>query len=427
VDWHHIDLGTWHQNPFKMWHAFVFVVLALSGVEAISNLTGVMKKPVYATARKSIWVVAGEVAAFNLLLALIMVAMAPSRQAHVGDMMAYIAQGAHNERPWLGWPVRIIGGLLLLSAANTAVNGLMSIMYVMSRDGEMPGWFQKLNGFGAPWVGALVAAGTPALVLLFAHDLETLASLYAIGVVGAVSINCSLCTFHPRLRKLWRKVPMAILGTVLIAIWLTLATTKIHALIFVSIVLAVGLSLRQVTKIYAKRRPKPSLLRQAIMEQLTPEAFARPKMLLATAGSDAMAGPALEVCRRGNAALVVAFIREVALSYKVGAEARLTLDTDPAAQHLFADFLAHGHRAGVPIIPVYDTGPESTVPIAEAAAIYGCERVLIGSSRRGAVYHMIKGHFQKRLEAVLPPEIPVQVLAVREPPRGQIAEHANVG
>ena len=138
-----------------------------------------------------------------------------------------------------------------------------------------------------------------------------------------------------------------------------------------------------------------------------------------------MAGPALEVCRRGNAALVVAFIREVALSYKVEAETRLSLDTDPAAQHLFADFLAHGHRAGVPIIPVYDTGPESTVPIAEAAAIYGCAKVLIGSSRRGAVYHMIKGHFQKRLEQVLPPEIPVQVLAVQEPPRGQIAEHAN--
>lgn len=425
VDWHHLNLGTWRQDPLEMWRAFVFVVLALSGVEAIANLTGVMKKPVYATARKSIWVVAAEVATFNLLLALAMVVMAPAREAHVGDMMAYIAQGPHNERPWLGWPVRIIGGLLLLSATNTAVNGLMSIMYVMSRDGEMPGWFQKLNGFGAPWLGALVAAGTPAMVLFFAHDLETLASLYAIGVVGAVAINCCLCTFHPRLRKFWRKVPMALLGTLLIAIWITLAMTKVHALIFVCVVLAVGLSLRQVTKVLAKRRPKPSLLRQAIMEQLTPETFAKPKLLLATAGSDAMAEPALEVCKKEDAALVVVFIREVALSYKTTAETRLTLETDPAAQHLFADFLAHGHRAGVPIIPVYDTGPESTVPIAETAAIYGCAKILIGSSRRGAVYHMIKGHFQKKLEHLLPPEIPVQVLSVHEPSPGKIGEHAN--
>lgn len=425
VDWHHLDLGSFHQPPGKMWHAFVFVVLALSGVEAIANLTGVMHKPVYTTARKSIWVVAGEVAFFNLLLALIMVSLAPGRQAHVGDMMAYIAEGPNHSRMWLGWPVRIIGGVLLLSACNTAVNGLMSIMYVMSRDSEMPGLFQKLNGFGAPWIGALVAAGTPAFVLLFAHDLETLASLYAIGVVGAVAINCCLCSFHPRLRKVWRKVPMAMLGALLIAIWLTLAYTKRHALIFVCIVLAIGLTLRQITKIFAKRRPKPSLLRQAIMEQLTPEAFGKPKMLLATAGSDTMAIPALEECKKAGAALVVTFIREVALSYKVEAEAKLTLETDPAAQGLFADFLAHGHRTEVPIIPVYDTGPESTVLIAETAAIYGCEKVLIGTSRRGAVYTMIKGSFQKRLEHLLPPEIPVEVLTMTEPPAGAIGEKAG--
>ena len=44
-----------------IWVAFVSIVLALSGVEAIANLTGVMKKPVAHTARKAIWVVAGEV------------------------------------------------------------------------------------------------------------------------------------------------------------------------------------------------------------------------------------------------------------------------------------------------------------------------------------------------------------------------------
>ena len=54
-----------------LWVAFVSIVLALSGVEAIANLTGVMKKPVAHTARKAIWVVAAEVAIFNVLLALL--------------------------------------------------------------------------------------------------------------------------------------------------------------------------------------------------------------------------------------------------------------------------------------------------------------------------------------------------------------------
>ena len=55
-------------------------------------------------------------------------------------------------------------------------------------------------------------------------------------------------------------------------------------------------------------------------------------MLLATAGSGAECNPSLAEAKRMNAALVVCFIREVALSYKVEAEERFTLDTDPAAQ-----------------------------------------------------------------------------------------------
>ena len=423
VNWAHVRWGRFWHAPADLWYGFVYIVLALSGVEAIANLTGVMRKPVFATARKSIWFVAAEVALFNLVLAVIMIAIvpAPSRNAHTEDMLAFMAK--HYIGPWGEWPVRILGGLLLLSATNTAVNGLMSIVYVMSRDGEMPAVFQRLNGFGAPWVAAVVAALVPAAILMLFHDLRTLASLYAIGVVGAVAINCSLTTFHPRLRKLWRKLAMAGLALLLVAIWFTLAFTKWHALAFVSIVLAVGLSLRQLTRIAARRRLKPSLLRQAIMDQLTPDALSRPKVLLATAGSDDYASPAFELARQEDAALVVSFVRAVSLSYKVEAEARLTLETDPAAQALFVDFLEHGHRAGVPVIPMYDTGPDAAVLIAEHAAMHGVTKVLIGSSRRGALHHIIKGSFQRKLEQLLPPEIPVQVLE----PAEAVSQPAGVG
>ena len=413
IDWAHIDWGRLAHPPTQLWQGFVYIVLALSGVEAIANLTGVMRKPVYQTARKAIWVVALEVALLNLLLAVVMVALASpaaavplGREAHTEDMLAYMARAYIG--PWGEWPVRIIAGMLLLSATNTAVNGLMSIVYVMSRDNELPPVFQKLNGWGAPWVAAILAASVPAFVLLFAHDLHTLASLYAIGVVGAVAIDCSLVTFHPRLRKFWRKVPMGALALLLVAIWITLALTKMPALLFVTVVMAAGLILRQATRYMQARRPKPSLLQQAIIEQLPPDALVRPKVLLATAGSDQMAEPALRVAKAEGAALVVTFVREVALSYKV--ETRLTLETDAAAQALFTDFLEHGHKAGVPIIPAYDTGTNAPEQIAELAAINGATKVLIGSSRRGALHQAIKGSFQRKLEALLPPDIPVQVL-----------------
>jgi hypothetical protein len=60
---------------------------------------------------------------------------------------------------------------------------------------------------------------------------------------------------------------------------------------------------------------------------------------------------------------------------------------------------------------MYDVGTNAPELIAEFAAMNAVDRVLIGSSRRGALHHILKGSFQRRLESLLPPEIPVQVLS----------------
>jgi amino acid transporter len=398
-------------HPAHLWVAFVSIVLALSGVEAIANLTGVMKKPVAHTARKAIWVVAAEVAVFNVVLAAVMVVIFPvDRYAHVNDMLAFLS--SHYVGNWAEWAVRILGGLLLLSATNTALTDMISVQYLMARDGELPSFMVALNRFGVPWVPAFVAAGVPILVLVISHNLEALAALYAIGVIGAVAINVTLCSMHPRLRRLHRKIPMLMLGLVLLAIWVTLAFTKLHALIFVTTVMIVGLTARAATKAWAGRKgPRPSLLRQAIMEQLAPEAMAKPKIFVGTYGSDQLAPAALQQARAEDATLVVCFIREVTLSYKYEGEQKLSIESDQAAQRTFSRFLDLGHASGVPILPIYDTGPDAAVVLAENAAIYGCHKVLIGTSRKGALYHLIKGHFQRRLESLLPPDIQVQVIA----------------
>jgi amino acid transporter len=426
MDWHELPqrIAPLNHGFAHIWIAFVSIVLALSGVEAIANLTGVMKKPVAHTARKAIWVVALEVAIFNVVLAAFMHNVWPlPHDAHKEDMLAYLSMVYMG--PWGEWAVRIIGGTLLLSAANTAITDMISVQYLMARDGELPPALQKLNRFGVPWVPALMAAAVPILVLVISHDLEHLAALYAIGVVGAVAINVTLCSLHPRLRRMHRKMPMLILGILLLAIWITLAFTKLHALAFVTIVMAVGLTARAINKWYLKRQgQRPSLLRQAILAQLPSDAMAKSKLLLGTYGSDTLAWAALEESRRRDAMLIVCFIRQVNLSYKYDGEPQLTIDNDTAAQKTFARFLELAHEAGVPVLPVYDTGPDAAELLAENAAIYGCEKVLIGTSRQGALYHLIKGHFQRRLESILPPDIPVQVISPIPAPQAAMEAQA---
>jgi amino acid transporter len=416
IDWSSIPqrINQVHEPPRQLWLHFVGIVLALSGVEAIGNLTGVMEKPVARTARRAIWIVAAEVAIFNILLALAMVAQPggdgdPAQ--HKEDMLAFLSNVYVGG--WGELAVRALGGVLLLSAANTVISGMIAVQYLLSRDGELPAVFQRLNRFGVPWVAAVVATGVPCLVLVASHELEHLAALYAIGVVGAVAINVTLVSTHPRMRGTWRKFAALALGLLLMGIWVTLALTKLHALLFVGIVMAVGLTARALTRRVARRQGvRPSLLRQAIIEQLKPADLAKPRMLVGTYGSVALVEGALREAKQHDAALVVCFIRQVSLSYKHdGARGALTIDTDLAALRTFSRFLEAAHDADVPLIPVYDTGPDAAVLIAENAAAYACDRVLIGTSRQGTLYHLIKGHFQRRLESLLPPEIPVDVVA----------------
>jgi amino acid transporter len=415
VHWHELPQRIGRpdfSHPGQIWIAFVSIVLALSGVEAIANLTGVMDRPVSKTASKAIWVVATEVAVFNILLAICMLSIYPiNRDRHLEDMAAYLT-GSYVGA-WGELAVRIVGGMLLLSAGNTAIAGMTSIQYLMARDGELPTSMVRVNRFGVPAIPAIIAAAVPILVLAVSHNLDQLAALYAIGVIGAVAINISLCVFHPRLRRLKRKIPMAILGVILLTIWVTLAYVKRDALIFVTIVMAVGLTARQLNKMMANRKgPRPSLLRQAIMEQLGNGALERPRILVGTYGSESLARPALAEAKRAGATLVVCFIRSVRIAYNW--ERGLSMDSDASALRVFARFLDLGHEMGVSVLPVYDSGDNAAELMAEAAAMSGSERILIGSSRNGVIYHLIKGHFQQRLEAILPPEIKVEVL----PPEG---------
>ena len=158
-----------HQSFGKNWIGFVGVILALSGVEAIANLTGVMKldagssmehPKVAGTAKRSIWPVAVEVVLATSLLGWAMLSVPRSMDAQlrsrVEDMVSFL--GEHYGTLALGVVfgkvfgvmVGVVIGLLLLSAVNTAVAAMIGMFYLLARDGEMPRLFSRLNPNGVP-------------------------------------------------------------------------------------------------------------------------------------------------------------------------------------------------------------------------------------------------------------------------------------
>src|SRR5204863_8666182 len=124
-----------HTSFRKNWVAFADVILALSGVEAIANLTGVMKpdlgsdpsKPsVASTARRAIWPVAIEVVFGTALLGWAMLSLPASMsnemKARYEDMLRFLGEhygelsfGPHFGHVF-GVVIGLVVGLLLLSA-----------------------------------------------------------------------------------------------------------------------------------------------------------------------------------------------------------------------------------------------------------------------------------------------------------------------
>src|SRR5436190_18063530 len=207
-----------HQSLGTVWVQFVGVILALSGAESIANLTGVMKLDPGSTMEhpsvareslKAITPVAIEVVLGTALLGWAMLclpavlgktlhlsepgAISSVLQQRSEDMLRFIAEqfATATFSPAVGqifgWIVGIVFFFLLLSAANTAIVAMIGLLYMMARDREMPRQFKRLNRHGVPMWPLFIATGLPVVVLLFAASFTSLAGLYAIGVVGAIT------------------------------------------------------------------------------------------------------------------------------------------------------------------------------------------------------------------------------------------------
>src|SRR6202140_2682585 len=126
-----------------------------------------------------------------------------------------------------GWIVGIVFLLLLLSAANTAIVAMVGLLYMTARDREMPLQFKRLNRHGVPLYPLAIAVGLPCVVLLTATSFESLAGLYAIGVVGAIAVNLGSCTFNRGIGFTWYdRVLFGTTFAILAFVEITLASTK---------------------------------------------------------------------------------------------------------------------------------------------------------------------------------------------------------
>jgi nucleotide-binding universal stress UspA family protein len=429
--------GTFWQN----WAGFVGIVLALSGVEAIANATGVMRLDPGSTEEKAsvvktstpaiLWVMI-EVCLFTALLGLAMHALgglqivngevnAPGAQGVRDYMLRYMGEnfvgGALG--PALGHAfgiiVSIVFALLLLSATNTAIVDLIMIQFLMARDREMPSLFQRLNKWGVPSFGMLLATIVPMLLVVLVKDMAGLADLYAVGVVGAIATNLGATATDRTLSiKKWERTLMLATFVVMAAIELSLLIDKPNARYFAVTILAVGLILRGLAQERRMKKQAPAAAPSVSPIQVTPAASgpapqftSEESMLCAIRGTGRTLDFALREARETGRRLYLLFVREQAFLTEHDRKRKWQEDAEASCV-----FTAAKEKAGnQPPLFCYAVSPSAAETIVDVAATLGASRIILGAPQRNALINLLRGNVIREVSSMLPEEIDLVVYA----------------
>src|SRR5438270_1907989 len=434
-----------HQSLTTVWVQFVGVILALSGAESIANLTGVMKLDPGSTMEhpsvareslKAITPVAIEVVVGTALLGWAMLSL-PSvlgKTLHLtdkGEIAAVLGQRSEDMLRFIGeqfaaatfspgvgqifgWIVGVVFCLLLLSAANTAIVAMIGLLYMMSRDREMPRQFRRLNRHGVPLWPLFIATGLPVVVLLFAASFTALAGLYAIGVVGAITVNVGSCAFNRTKGFTWYDhVLFGITFVILAFVELTLAHTKLDALQFVLAVLIGGLALRAYT---LKLQGLTTLtVSREVAKMVTPDLAANmrtrleegQKIMVAARGITPVLSFATDEAQLRKATLCVLYVKEVAVYYTAAGTAlgRAKWQDDPEANAFMSSMLKLGEERDICVVPLYAVSQDAAATIVDLAATMGADFVIIGASQRPAMAKLLRGSVATSVAQELPDTI----------------------
>src|SRR5437868_6714823 len=434
-----------HESLRALWVQFVGVILALSGAESIANLTGVMKLDPGSTmeqpsvareSTKAITPVAIEVVLGTALLGWAMLSLPAvlGKTLHLtdrGQIAAALGQRSEDMLRFIGeqfatatfspavgqifgWIVGIVFFFLLLSAANTAIVAMIGLLYMMSRDGEMPRQFRRLNGHGVPTWPLAIAIGLPVVVLLFATNFTALAGLYAIGVVGAITVNVGSCTFNRSMGFTWYDhLLFGITFVILAFVEMTLAHTKLDALQFVLAVLIGGLALRAYTlklqglTTLTVTREVAKMVTPDLVTSMRPRLEEGQKIMVAARGITPVLSFAMDEAQLRKATLFVLYVKEVAVYFTAAGTplGRSKWQDDPEANAIMCSMFKLGSERGINIVPLYAVSQDAAATIVDLAATMGIDFLVIGASQRTAMTKLLRGSVATNVAQHLPDSI----------------------
>jgi amino acid transporter len=257
--------------------AFSSGATAMTGIEVISNAVSEFEPPEADNARTTLSVMVGLLV--SMFIGVVVVAHFDGASPGSQTVLSQIAHRSVGSGPLYAF-VQIATTLVLLIAANSAINGFPQLLYFMARDRNVPGTFLHL-GDRLAFTAGIVVLAVPAAIIFAAFNGQTapLIPLFAVGVFVAFTLAQSGMVAHWwNYREAgWRRaLAINLVGAVLSgAVAIIAAATKFIAGAWIVVILIplIVLACRRIHGAYDRAResliPDPS------------EALVVPKTILA--------------------------------------------------------------------------------------------------------------------------------------------------
>jgi nucleotide-binding universal stress UspA family protein len=332
---------------------------------------------------------------------------------------------------WGGLPVKlaVVGtaSVLLLFAANTGIIGAYHVFLALASGGYLPQpvtW--RNHRFGTPHLAISVATLVPVgVVIATSAHLELLADMYVFGLLGAFVMSAAgldVIRWQQRQRGigLW----IGVLTTVMVTVaWVVNIIEKQSATFFGGALIATGmvisvasqqgyfadlfyqipfvarLALQRISAAERETEEVPDLVSLSEANDLL--ALYPSRTLVAVRGRNLrLIDEAIARERGWGGTAIYALYVEERPGLFVGSEAQ---EPDEEGIETLRFAWKAARRQGFELIPVWTVSYNAAEAIARAAQILEVDTVVMGVSRRSAIYHLLRGHVVNGLTRRLPP------------------------
>jgi amino acid transporter len=424
-----LDAARWHLvlqqftavhalRPWTILVGFGSSWLAFSGLESISQLAPALREPREKVALRAMLMVIACILITSPLITAFETALLDTAKANP-DQFVYALGSAYGNRA-LEIAIVLTSSTLLVGASNTALIGCYHVFLALVRLGFMPPWLAERNvRFGTPHRAIIISVLVPVAVIIATRgQMELLGDMYSFGLLGAftlTSIGIDRMRFQENKRGVafWVGVFTSLL--VLLA-WGVNLIEKQKATLFGGSVTLFGFAIA-----YSVRRGWIAGHKTGFTEA---EAAERAASELESAGEVVTLDEAVETRHIYPSTTLVAvrapnlrlFQEALARARGAGDQAVYVLYVDEIpglffppksgpsreARHVLQGAVDYFRQAGMTAIPVWRMAHDAGASIAGAARKLAVEAVMVGTSQRNAVWHLLRGSVLKSLVQQLP-------------------------